>query len=77
MGTAECGMFQNVFRLDDQLAKEVLLAFHVSAKHVLKEGTRWSSAAEQVVAADGSCASLGHAACDQFRIILYGKGKIG
>src|SRR5438874_3581009 len=26
--------------------------------------------AEQVVAADGSCTSLGHAACNQFRIIL-------
>ena len=32
---------------------------------------------EQVVAADGSCTSLGHAACNQFRIILYREGKIG
>ena len=32
---------------------------------------------EQVVAADGSCTLLGHAACNQFTIILDGKGKIG
>ena len=35
------------------------------------------AAAQQVVAADGSCTSLGHAACNQFRIILDGKAKIG
>ena len=58
-----------------------------AASNLTKSGTKVISSnlllldqdrvVEQVVAADGSCTLLGHAACNQFRIILHGKGEIG